>query len=145
LSQVDTRFPGKLHVQIDISARHGHLSDASRDKIVSKVGKLQRYFDRLFSIEVIVDLKDSEYPRVDIQVSAEHKHDFVAHEQTGSLWGSVDAVVQKLEQQLRRYKEKVQRRNRNHDMRRQEIAADSDEGVDQQESAEFDEAGLDEA
>ena len=132
-------------MQIDISARHGHLSDASRDKIVSKVGKLQRYFDRLFSIKVIVDLKDSGYPRVDIQVSAEHKHDFVAHEQTGSLWGSVDAVVQKLEQQLRRYKEKVQGRNRNHNMRRQEIAADSDGGGDHQESAEFDEAGLDEA
>ena len=138
-------FTGKLHVQIDISVRHGHLSDASRGKIVSKVGKLQRYFDRLFSIEVIVDLKDQQRPRVDIQVSAEHKHDFVAHEQTDSLWGSIDAAVQKIEQQLRRYKEKVQQRHRNPDMRRQEKSADSEGGFDNPESSEFDEAGLDEA
>jgi putative sigma-54 modulation protein len=109
-------------VQTNISIRHGNLSDASQEKLRSKIDKLQRFFDRLTSIEVTVDLTSNEMPRVDLKVSAEHKHDFVAHETADTLWGAVDAVIHKMEQQLRRYKEKVQERHRNPDVRRQEIS-----------------------
>jgi putative sigma-54 modulation protein len=96
------------------------LSDASQERITAKAEKLLKIFDRLTSIEVIIDLKDSASPRVDLKVSAEHKHDFVAHHESESLMGSVDAVVHRLEQQLRKYKERVQRRHRNSDPRRRE-------------------------
>lgn len=109
-------------MQINISTRHGNLSEASQTKLRSKVEKLSRFFDRLTSIEVTVDLSSNETPRVDLNVSAEHKHDFVAHERAESLWGAVDAVVHKMEQQLRRYKEKVQGRHRNPEVRRQTIS-----------------------
>ena len=65
-------------MQIDISTRHGHLSDASRQKIEEKIGKLTRLFDRLTSIHLTIDLEHEETPSVDLQVAAEHKHDFVA-------------------------------------------------------------------
>jgi putative sigma-54 modulation protein len=113
-------------VQLTISIRHGHLSEASQGKIRSKVEKLDRYFERLTAIEVVVDLEDSEKPKIDVNVSAEHKHDFVAHEQGDTLWAALDAAVTKIEQQLRRYKERVQERHRNSDVRRQEAPADVD-------------------
>jgi putative sigma-54 modulation protein len=103
---------------VSISTRHGHLSEASQEKIRSKAEKLGRYFDRLMSIEVTIDLKDSRKPQVDVKVSAEHKHDFVAHEQADSLPAALDACIQKVEQQLRKYKERVQERHRNPDVRR---------------------------
>lgn len=106
-------------MQVEISTRHGHLSDASQQRIKGKAEKLLRIFDRLTSIELTIDLKDSEAPRVDAKVSAEHKHDFVAHDQSSSLIGSVDTVLRRLEQQLRKYKEKVQERHRNADVRRE--------------------------
>ena len=111
---------GEPFVQIQISTRHGHLSDASRERITAKAEKLLKIFDRLTAIEVIIDLTDSTMPRVDLKVSAEHKHDFVAHHQSDNLMGSVDAVLHRLEQQLRKYKEKVQERHRNTDPRRRE-------------------------
>jgi putative sigma-54 modulation protein len=114
-------------VQLTISIRHGHLSEASQAKIRSKVEKLDRYFERLTAIEVVVDLEDSESPKIDVNVSAEHKHDFVAHEQGDTLWAALDAAVQKVEQQLRRYKEKVQERHRNPDSRRVETPVEADE------------------
>ena len=114
-------------MQIQVATRHGHLSEASQDKIRSKVERLTRYFDRLTSIEMIVDLKDSENPEVDLKASAEHKHDFVAHDKSGSMFGSVDAVVQKMEQQLRRYKNRVQTRHRKGDPRRHEMPTDDSE------------------
>jgi putative sigma-54 modulation protein len=113
-------------VQLTISIRHGHLSEASQAKIRSKVEKLDRYFERLTAIEVVVDLEDSEQPKIDVNVSAEHKHDFVAHERGDTLWAALDAAVQKIEQQLRRYKEKVQERHRNSDARRAEAPVDVD-------------------
>ncbi len=64
-------------VQIQVTARHGHLSEETNDRLKAKVEKLTRHFDRLTSIEVVVDLQDASKPKVDLLVSAEHKHDFV--------------------------------------------------------------------
>lgn len=99
-------------MQINISVRHGHLSDATRAKITTKVEKLARLFERLTAIEVTVDLEHEQNPTVDARVSAEHKHDFVATEQSTSLMASLDGVIHKLEQQLRKYKERVQDHHR---------------------------------
>jgi putative sigma-54 modulation protein len=99
-------------VQISISARHGHLSDTTRAKITAKVEKLARLFDRLQTIEVTIDLEHEETPTVDILVSAIGKHDFVATESGGSLMGALDGTIHKLENQLRKYKEKAQDHHR---------------------------------
>src|SRR5437588_6872980 len=102
---------GATSVQIKISARHGHLSEPTQQFIREKAEKLTRFFERLTYIEVTVDLK-SETKAVEILVSAEHKHDFVASERHSDILAAVDMVVEKLEGQLRRYKEKVQDRRR---------------------------------
>ncbi len=107
-------------MQVSISTRHGRLSEATQEKLRGKAEKLARFFDRLMSIEVVVDLMDEQQPKVDVNVSAEHKHDFVAHEQGDNLLGVMEACVQKIEQQLRKYKERVQERHRNPEIRRAE-------------------------
>jgi putative sigma-54 modulation protein len=107
-------------VQIQVSTRHGQLSEASQQKITAKAEKLTRIFERLTAIAVVVDLTDEAMPKVDLQVSAEHKHDFVAHDQSENLMASVDAVIHRMEQQLRKYKEKVQDRHRSGEPRRHE-------------------------
>ena len=118
------------NVQTKVSVRHGHLTDGSQEKIAAKFNKLMRIFERLTAIEVIVDLTDSNAPRVDGNVSAEHKHDFVAHDQSDNLMGSVDNVVHRLEQQLRKYKEKVQERHRGSDGRRRDVAVEQERGAE---------------
>lgn len=105
LVQIDSERIGL--VQINVSARHGHLSPASQEKIVAKVSRLQRYFDRITSLNVTVDFANTALPAVEIVASAEHFHELVSHESSANLWRSVDGAVQKLEQQLRKRKEKV--------------------------------------
>jgi ribosome hibernation promoting factor len=112
-------------VQISISTRHGHLSDATQDKLKAKAGKLVRYFERLTSIELTIDLKDQQSPKVDIKLSAEHKHDFVAHGNADNLLGATDEAVQKVEKQLRKYKKQVQQRHRNQEGRRYEVVPET--------------------
>ena len=94
-------------MQITISARHGHLSDATQQFIREKAEKLLHFFDRLTMIEVTVDLKE-EQKQVEFVASAEHKHKFVASERNKDVLAAVDLVMNKLEGQLRRYKEKIQ-------------------------------------
>ena len=94
-------------MQINVSARHGHLSPASQSKITAKVSRLKRYFDRLTALNVTVDLENASQPTVEIVACAEHFHEMVSREHAGQLWRSVDGAVQKLEQQLRKHKEKV--------------------------------------
>jgi putative sigma-54 modulation protein len=102
---------GVKSVQIKISARHGHLNDATQEFIRDKAQKLLTFFQRLTMIEVTVDLKE-EQKVVEFVVSAEHKHDFVASERHPDLLAAVDLALNKLALQLRRYKEKIQDRRR---------------------------------
>ena len=93
-------------MQIKISARHGHLHEATQEYIREKADKLTHHFQRIMMIEVIVDLKEEEKV-VEFLVSAEHKHDFVASERNQDILAAVDLVLAKLERQIHKYKEKI--------------------------------------
>lgn len=113
-------------MQIKISTRHGHVSEQTRARITSKVERLIRFFERLTAIEVTIDLERRDNPSVDLRVSAEHKHDFVATNRSDDLMASIDKVVDKMEQQLRRYKQRVQDRHRGPGHRQQDVAGKPD-------------------
>ena len=98
-------------MQIKIAVRHGHLSDAHQQFIRDKAEKLLHLFQRLTMIEVLVDFKETD-PLVEFLVSAEHKHDFVASERNKDVLAAVDQVLHKLEQQVRKYKERIQNHRR---------------------------------
>jgi len=94
-------------VQIEISTRHGGLESEQQRYVHDKAEKLLKYFGRLMAIEVAVDHGKHGWD-LEILVSAEHKHDFVAREAGPTPEAAMDRCVHKIEQQLRRYKERVQ-------------------------------------
>ena len=98
-------------MQIEISTRHGNLSEQTQDLIRSKVDKLNRVFERLTAIRVTVDLEKADTPNIDLLVSATNKRDFTASHSSNDLFGSIDQVVHKVEQQLRKFKTKIQDHN----------------------------------
>ena len=99
-------------MQVKIAVRHGHISEAAQQTIRDKAEKLLHFFERLTLIEVTVDLKavvdKKECKMAEVVAQAEHKHDLVAREHHTELLAAVDLAVDKLEGQLRRYKEKIQ-------------------------------------
>ena len=117
-------------MQTNVSIRHGHLSETTQEKIVAKTEKLSRIFERLTAIEITVDLDRKDAPQVDLRVSAEHKHNFFATEQSDELMGAVDGAVHKLEQQLRKYKEKIQERHRSTAQRDDPAAVESESEIE---------------
>jgi putative sigma-54 modulation protein len=94
-------------VQITISGRHGHLSAATQDKITEKVEVVRKFFDRMTAINVTVDLEHSDRASVEMRVRAEHHDEFVAIEQADTVFAALDGVIDKMESQLRRFKERL--------------------------------------
>ena len=94
-------------MQIAITCRHGNIRDEMRDYINEKSQKLLTYFERLMAIEVTVDF-NKDHIRVEMLVDSEHKHNFVAHDLGEDVPGTFDSVLHKMEQQIRKYKSKIQ-------------------------------------
>jgi putative sigma-54 modulation protein len=94
-------------VQIAITCRHGNIRDDVREYINEKSQKLLTYFERVTAIQVTVDF-NKDHVNVEIQVDTEHKHDFVAHDTGEEVPGTFDSVMHKMEQQIKKYKSKIQ-------------------------------------
>lgn len=97
-------------MQVTVTARHGHLDDGIQNQLQEKAEKLLTYFDRLTAIAVIVDLhRDrADHLRVEITARAEHKHEFVANESGSDVLMAFHAAADKIKQQIKHYKEKLQ-------------------------------------
>ncbi len=94
-------------MRISVSTRHGHLAAETQEKISHKLEKLSRYHDRIASATIIVDLQEESKPDVELKIAVEGAPDFVSHARGTNLLGAVEGAMHKMEQQLRRHKEKV--------------------------------------
>ncbi len=98
-------------MRVSVTDRHVETTDAMRQYAEDKAGKLARFYDRIESIDVVLGQESSQH-RVEVVVRADHKNTFVAQVDAQSIHEAIDLVVDKLERQLTKHKEK--RRNRKH-------------------------------
>jgi len=97
-------------VDVTFRSPHQELSEAEKAYARRKLSKLARFFHKLWALEVTYELVRGQH-RVSVLVDADGQkfhHEETAHE----FRAAVDAVVQKLEHQLARYKERLQKRGR---------------------------------
>ncbi|MCA9263822.1 MAG: ribosome-associated translation inhibitor RaiA [Planctomycetales bacterium] len=118
-------------MQINLSMRHGHLSQQTQDKITAKLEKLTRFKERMTSVEATIDLQHEDSPEFELRVSIEHNSDLVARSKGDTLWSAVDTAIGKIEEQMRRHKEKMSA-HRASGRRTEVVAADEmpEEGED---------------
>lgn len=117
-------------VPINISTRHGRISDETQAKVVEKLEKIPRYYDRITGMELTIDLEHRDTPKLDLRVSAKDKHDFHAVE-TGELMASIDLLVEKLEHQVLKHKEKLLDRHRTPGHRFEESVMETETPADE--------------
>ena len=94
-------------MQVSITCRHGSISQSTHDYMSQKVEKLLTYFGRVTSIGITVDFSNGK-STVEILVNTEHRHDLVAAETADEATVAFDLALHKMEQQVRKYKEKIQ-------------------------------------
>lgn len=93
-------------MQVAITCRHGNIPQETHDYIARKCEKLLNYFERVTAIEVTVDF-EADRVTAEIHVDAEHKHDFVSRVIAEEPGPAFDRALSKMEQQIRKYKEKL--------------------------------------
>lgn len=99
-------------MQVAISCKHGQLTANQQEYLTRKAEKLLTYFERVTAIQVTVT-KEKGRVRVEILVDAEHKHNFVAYDVGDDVVPTFDVTLHKMEQQIKKYKEKIQDHRRN--------------------------------
>ncbi len=98
-------------MQVVVKGRHMDVDDDLKQYATDKAEKLVRFYDRIQAIEVVFE-EEAGTPTAEVIVSAEHKNTFIGRDSGADLYAATDSVVDKLERQLTRHKEK--HRNRKH-------------------------------
>lgn len=116
-------------MQVSVTCRHGSITDEVRDYITQKAEKLLTFFERVFAISVTVDINKDVV--VELLVDTEHRHNFVASDRGDDVPGTFDRVMHKMEQQIKKYKEKIQDHRRDRGLN--EVADESVETAEPEE------------
>src|SRR5437870_37843 len=98
-------------VIVTVASRHMEVTAPLKQYAEQKAAKLNKYYDRIQEIEVVID-NGKDATRVEMIVNAEHKNTFIAHHDNGDAYACIDGCIHKLERQLSEHKKKV--RNRKH-------------------------------
>lgn len=98
-------------MQITVSGRHMGVSEALKEYCREKSERLVRFFDRIQLIEVVLDGINGQHS-AEMIVHSEGTQPFVASERHEDAYAAVDLMLDKIERQIRRHKEKL--RNRKH-------------------------------
>lgn len=101
---------------ISIQGRHVQVTDAMQDYAKDKLSRLERLFDRIIDLHVIMDIQKLEH-RVEIVLKV-NNHTIMAKVASDDMYKSIDLAVDKLLRQVRRYKSRI------NDHRKGEISAE---------------------
>lgn len=93
-------------VAIDVTCRHGNVSERMQQYAVEKAGKLPRFNDQISRIEIVVE-GPHEAPEVEMVIHIDNHEHLVARERSDHFNSAIDGLVAKMERQLVKAKERL--------------------------------------
>lgn len=97
-------------MNLTVTGHHVEVTDSMRNYVVEKLRRLQRHSENLFDIQVILSVeKVRQKAEATIQVSGNTLH---AHTTQPDMYAAIDLLMDKLDRQLIRHKEKSKDRHR---------------------------------
>ena len=98
-------------MQIIVKGKNMEVTDALRAHAEKRLSKISKYFDRVVSTDVTLSTERG-WHIVEVTVHANNGHILRGEERTNDMYTSIDQVIDKLERQVKRTKEKVSRKGR---------------------------------
>ena len=96
-------------MQKKVTARHFDLTPKIREKAESEMESLKRYFDNIISAEMILD-QERHRRLAELRIHV-YNNTITGTAATDNLFSSIDAAVQKVKVQLKKYKSKLKDKN----------------------------------
>ena len=100
-------------MQISVTSRHMELTDALKDYIKNKVTKLNKYLDVILDANIILSVENKHRHIVEITLTTRGMT-FNSEGFTDNMYTSIDRVIDKLETQVRRFKDKKKEHKQKH-------------------------------
>jgi putative sigma-54 modulation protein len=93
-------------VKVSVSFRHTQPTEALKHYAEEKIHKIGKYFSRPLEAHVVMSVDARQRQVVEVELLA---HGFNVHgkEETSDLYSAIDLVMDKLERQVQKHKEKV--------------------------------------
>jgi len=91
-------------MRVTFTARHYKSSPRLKEYAESEVKRLEKFFDGIISCNIVLDYqKEIQIAEINVVV---HGQQLTVIEKTEDIYKSIDSAVDKMERQLKRYKEK---------------------------------------
>lgn len=92
-------------MQIDLTGHHVELTDALRHYVVDKFQRLERRFDHVTNVHVVLNVeKLVQKAEATVHVSGGK---LFAEEADGDMYAAIDGLLDKLDRQIVKHKEKL--------------------------------------
>ncbi len=91
-------------MQVTITARHFHLTNAIRDHVYNSVSKLEKYFDNIINAHFILAFENNQN-KVELIMHIP-KHNLISETSEKDMYLAIDNAVDKMEQQIKKIKGK---------------------------------------
>lgn len=92
-------------MQINITGHHIDITRALREFVQNKFTRLERHFDNMTNVHVILNVeKERKNAEANIHVN---QGKIYADAQHDDMYAAIDALVDKLDRQLKKHKEKL--------------------------------------
>ena len=112
-------------MKIKIAGRHTDASPALRDYVIEKTEALERFFDRIISVDVVLSV-EKERQIADFHAHLTNRKLITAREESTDMYASIDKAIDRLKRQLVKFKDQL------HDVR----VANNVPGTEESEEAE---------
>lgn len=94
-------------MNITVSGRHMEMTDAIRDHVHSSLDKVRHHFDKVIDVDVILSVeKRRQLAEINLHANGLRIN---AKESSDDLYNSIDAAIGKLDRQVIKYKDRIQR------------------------------------
>jgi len=94
-------------MKIKIAGRHTDASKALRSYVVEKTEALERFFDRIISVDVVLSV-EKERQIADFHAHLTNRKLISAREESTDMYASIDRAIDRLKRQLVKFKDQLQ-------------------------------------
>ncbi|MBW6511814.1 MAG: ribosome-associated translation inhibitor RaiA [Desulfuromonadaceae bacterium] len=95
-------------MQIAVTFRHMETSNPLKTYLEEKVSRVKKYIDEPIDAQAVMSVEKKIRHRVEVTLVAKGIT-IKGSEETSDMYAAIDAVVDKIERQLKRYKDKIKR------------------------------------
>jgi len=97
--------PQEKVMQLDITGHHVKITDSMRDYVGSKLDKIERHFDLVSDVHCILTVEKLRHKaEATVNVNGAKIYADATEE---DMYAAIDSLTDKLERQVRKYKEKL--------------------------------------